>query len=174
MLQADEPSFLSCIEYNWILFFTDLESLPCNGALPLRNNITGQDLQCGDDARSEKCPPGSFCHKSISATYAKCCPQGDYSLDSVNLNILNGLTNRYDTLFPLYTQRYDMCHLNLEFFQEVCHSGTVLQAVTVAVLMASQRLMEKMVMDARRHIRIPAVNLTFWKINREVTLYCVG
>ncbi|GAU97955.1 hypothetical protein RvY_09170 [Ramazzottius varieornatus] len=58
----------------------DLDSLPCNGALPLRNNITGQDLQCGDDIRSEKCPPGSFCHKSISATYAKCCPQGSVSL----------------------------------------------------------------------------------------------
>ncbi|OQV20149.1 Agrin [Hypsibius exemplaris] len=69
----------------------DVDVLPLHGAAePLQHNTTHEELFCGeeeeagagssssaDSAESKviNCPTGSFCHKSISTSFAKCCPQ---------------------------------------------------------------------------------------------------
>ena len=57
----------------YFVFFAEFDNdEPCDGAVPLVNEATGQDYNCLP--KQDECPSGSYCH--ITPLFAKCCKLG--------------------------------------------------------------------------------------------------
>lgn len=54
-----------------------MEVRPCGNNKAMIDMSTGLEIDCGNGPHRQDCPPGSYCH--ITLTAARCCPKSKFT-----------------------------------------------------------------------------------------------
>lgn len=71
-----------------------MEVRPCGNIKAMIDMSTGLEIDCGNGPHRQDCPPGSYCH--ITLTAARCCPKSKFTKRNTSFHIkVNRIAKMY-------------------------------------------------------------------------------